>query len=335
MKRARAGAIAALLAFAWASVWEPAHGQAQQGRASPLVLDGKIALGSVAGRIDHMAIDVARKRILVAELGNNTVSIVDLQTKKVAHRITGLSEPQGIAYVLPTDTVFVANGGDGSVRVFRGSDYYPVARIELGSDADNVRFDTKIGKVLVGLGSGGIAVIDPNKNEKIGETRLPAHPESFRIDPSSGRVFVNLPNASAIGVLGNDLKPQQNWKVGHSGNFAMTLDSDNNRVLVSFKRPTRFVVYDGASGRTVAEVETCGDVDDLFYDAKTRRVYIVCGSGAIDVLDAGSKKYSRVTQISTAAGARTGLFVPELDALFVAVRGHRDEAPAIWRYAVH
>jgi DNA-binding beta-propeller fold protein YncE len=321
-------------AFAIAcSCWETAHGE-DQDRSPPLVLDAKIPLGSVAGRIDHMAIDVARRRLFVAELGNNTVGIVDLDTKKLMHRLTGLSEPQGIAYVPPTDTVVVANAGDGSVRVFRGSDYAPVARIELEGDADNVRFDKKTGRVLVGFGSGGIAVIDPTMNEKIGQARLPVHPESFQLDPLSDRIFANLPNASAVAVLSGDLKSQNNWKVRYAGNFAMTLDVDNSRVLVAFRRPTRLVAYDANSGRSIANVETCGDVDDLFYDPKSLRVYVICGSGAIDVRDARSDKYARLMQIQTVAGARTGLFVPEFEALFIGVRGHWGEAPAVWAYTV-
>jgi DNA-binding beta-propeller fold protein YncE len=279
-----------------------------------------------------MAVDVARRRLFVAELGNNTVGVIDLADKKLAHRITGLTEPQGIAYVPPTDTVFVANAGDGSVRVFRGSDYAPVARIELGSDADNLRFDRKTGQALVGFGSGGIARIDSAKNQKISQTRLPVHPESFQLDPSSDRVFVNLPNASAIAVLSGDLRPEQNWKVKYAGNFAMTVDPDRKRVLVAFRRPTRLVAFDEESGRAVGEAETCGDVDDLFYDSSRRRIYIVCGSGAVEVRDATSDNYSRIAQLQTAAGARTGLFVPELNRLFIGVRGHRGELPAIWTY---
>src|SRR5262245_8495752 len=33
----------------------------------------KIPLGDVSGRIDHLAIDLARRRLFVAELGNDTV----------------------------------------------------------------------------------------------------------------------------------------------------------------------------------------------------------------------------------------------------------------------
>src|SRR3954467_4185263 len=81
----------------------------------PLQLESKIPLGAVRGRIDHFAIDLPRQRVFLAELGNNSVSAIDLKEAKVIHRLSGLKEPQGVAYVSATDTLYVANGGDGSV----------------------------------------------------------------------------------------------------------------------------------------------------------------------------------------------------------------------------
>ena len=78
-----------------------------------LQLEVKIPLGNVAGRIDHMAVDLARHRLFVAELGNDTVGIVDLNAQKVIYRIAGLKEPQGVAYVQMNDSLYIANGGDG------------------------------------------------------------------------------------------------------------------------------------------------------------------------------------------------------------------------------
>src|SRR3954451_9876870 len=107
-----------------------------------LALERKIPLGEVRGRIDHLAIDTKRQRLFIAELGNNSLGVVDLAAGKVLRRIGGLSEPQGAAYVPFADSVFVANAGDGSVRVLGGEDLTPTGRIELGDDADNVRLDT-------------------------------------------------------------------------------------------------------------------------------------------------------------------------------------------------
>jgi YVTN family beta-propeller protein len=110
---------------------------AQPAEAAPLQLEAKIPLGNVRGRIDHMAVDLKRQRLFVAELGNDTVGVVDLVNRKLLQTIAGLKEPQGVGYEPSTDTLYVANAGDGSVRLFEGNEYKPKGRIELGNDADN------------------------------------------------------------------------------------------------------------------------------------------------------------------------------------------------------
>src|SRR3954452_3513698 len=126
-------------------------------RAAPpdvLSLERKIPLGDVRGRIDHLAIDLARHRLFVAELGNGSLGVVDLEHGNLLQRIEGLKEPQGVAYVPATDTVYGASGGDGSLRRFAGADLTPLGTTDLGEDADNVREDRRGGRVIVGYGNG-------------------------------------------------------------------------------------------------------------------------------------------------------------------------------------
>jgi len=144
----------ALVAAASLVALTDGQADAEQASSSPLQLELKIFLGDVEGRIDHLAIDLSRKRLFIAELGNDTVGIVDLEGHKVVHTIGGLKEPQGVAYVPSTDTLFVTNAGDGSVRLFRGSDYEPAGRLDLGADADNIRVDAAANRVFVGHGDG-------------------------------------------------------------------------------------------------------------------------------------------------------------------------------------
>ena len=152
---------------------------------APLVLEAKIPLGQVSGRIDHLGIDLKRQRLFVAELGNNSLGVVDLAAGKVLRTITGLSEPQGVAYVPFADSVFVANAGDGSVHVLRGDDLAPIGRIELGEDADNVRVDAQRNRVLVGYGNGALAVIDPATPDQSG--RYPSQGASGELSDRRNR----------------------------------------------------------------------------------------------------------------------------------------------------
>src|SRR5215207_3883141 len=182
------------------SVVSATNSLAGAGEAEPLQLAAKIPLCDVKGRIDHMAVDFSRHRLFVAELGNNSVGIVDLSASKVSGRLRGLKEPQGVGYVPSTDTLYVTNAGDGSVRLFQGQNLKETGRIELGDDADNVRVDSPGNQVIVGYGEGALAILDAKVNRKIAEIGLDGHPESFRLESNGSRIFVNVPDAHAIEV---------------------------------------------------------------------------------------------------------------------------------------
>jgi len=299
-----------------------------------LSLEAKIPLGEVKGRIDHMALDPMRSRLFVAELENNSVGIVDLKDRKIVHIITGLTEPQGVGYEQSTDTLYIANGGDGSVRLYRGADYAETSRIDLGDDADNVRIEPDTKHVLVGYGAGAIATIDPTKRVKIADFRLPAHPEGFQLDRKTNQIFVNVPRARAIVMLdGTSGEQKAAWPTKDAGgNFPMALDEDAQRVLVAFRTPGRLAAFSGRDGESVASVELCGDADDLFVDAKRGRVYVSCGEGFLDVFNARDRDYRRLSRVPTVRGARTSYYVPSMDRLFLAVRAASLEPAAVWVY---
>jgi YVTN family beta-propeller protein len=298
----------------------------------PLVLEAKIPLGTVSGRIDHFAFDPDRQLLFVAELGNDSVGVVDLEERNVVHRIPGLSEPQGIAYHAATRTLYVANAGDGSLRLFQASDFAPLGAIALGADADNIRIDPWRNRIIVGYGKGGLAVIDPTSRRKIADMPLDGHPESFQFDEMGQRIFVNVPDAPEIAALDavSGRKVSILESAGASGNFAMAVDPDEHRVIAAFRNPARLVVFGTGSGKREASLEICRDADDVFVDARRRRLYVSCGEGVIDVFARTGDGYERIARIPTVAGARTSLFVPANDRLYLGVRATASEPAAIW-----
>ena len=322
-------AIAAMLASV--ALLTSTGASAQSADQGPLQLEAKILLGEVRGRIDHMAVDLKRQRLFVAELGNDSVGVVDLANRSVLRTIAGLNEPQGVGYEPSTEMLFVANARDGSVKLFEGNDYKASGGIDLGGDADNIRIDSAAKRVVIGYGNGALAFLDPSTRDKVQTAPLKAHPESFQIDQNTDRIFVNLPSAHAVAVVDRKSGKQlANWPMDKGGNFAMAIDRGRNQLLVAFRSPAQLGVFAMADGKSVTSIETCGDVDDLFVDAKRSRVYISCGAGFVDVFEMNGTTYRHMARVPTATGARTSLFVPEMDRLLVAVRTGLAGPAAIW-----
>jgi YVTN family beta-propeller protein len=310
---------------------QAAEDATNQPEGKALETEATIPLGDIRGRIDHLAIDVPRQRLYVAELGNDTVGVLDLAERKAIRTLTGLKEPQGIAYVQPSDTVYIANAADGSVRLFRGADLAPAGQIALGSDADNVRVDEDGSRVFVGYGDGALAVIDAKTQQKVGEIPLKAHPESFRLERSGPRIFVNVPDAHAISIVDRrSNKEVASWQTGSlRANYPLALD-DSGHVLAVFRQPARVAVFQANDGRLVSSFDTCGDSDDVFVDTKRHRLYVICGEGFIDTFAQDGDAFHRIARLATASGARTGLYSPDTDRLYLAVRATLGHPASIW-----
>jgi hypothetical protein len=299
---------------------------------APLHLEAKIRLPQVEGRLDHLAFDAARHRLFVAALGNGSIEVVDVGRRRVLHGISGLDEPQGVAYSPDLDLLYVASGGDGTLRVYRGADFSHVQDVDAGDDADNVRIDDTGQRVFVGTGSGSLAVFQAKTLERLADFALKGHPESFQLSPVGGVAFVNVPGAHEIAVLDRDGSTRAHWPTGTlHANYPMALDPAGRHVLVAFRQPATLAAYDPHDGSLLLGVPGCGDADDIFIDARRGRIYEVCGEGVVDILDRGS--LARLGRQPTAAGARTGLYVPQADRLFVAVPAHAGRAAAIWIFA--
>lgn len=292
---------------------------------SPLRLERTIALPDVAGRIDHLAIDLADNLLFVAEYGNGTVDTVDLATGKVAGRIAGLHEPQGVA-VLGDGQVVVACG-DGSVHFYAATDRHEIAKLVLGDDADNVRVDSRNGHVIVGYGSGALAVIDPTTHHVLSKLTLAGHPEGFRLIGS--KALVNVPDRGAIVAADIDSgKVTASWPTGARRlNFPLAVDPNSKWFALAYRLPAALQVRDTVTGEIIFARPACGDADDLFVDGN--RLLMVCGAGHVDVLSTTDPIRESV-RVPTSAGARTGLFVPELKTLFVAAPARSGNPAALW-----
>ena len=306
-------------------------------RAAALELKQTIPLPGVEGRIDHFSLDAAGDRLFVCALGNNTVEVIDLRRGERVHSITGLGSPQGIALVPEFNRLFVANDKAGIFKIYDAKTFQAVGELNLKDDADNVRYDDSSKQIYVGFGSGGIAIVNAADGKQVGSIKLSAHPEAFELEKKGKRIFVNVPNARHVAVIDRDKgKVVTTWKTDLAfGNFPIAFDEANHRLFVGCRMPSKLVVLNTDSGDVVAKIDISGDPDDVFYDSKHHRIYAICGAGKIDMIDqTDPSNYKAVTKIDTADGARTGLFVPEPDTLFVAVPHRGSQRAEIRAYRV-
>jgi hypothetical protein len=305
---------------------------------APLQLEEEIPVPNVAGRLDHFTADAKRKRLIVSALGNNTVEVIDTFAGKLTHTITGLSQPQGPLYVPDADELFVANAGDGKVNIYDGNAYSLRKSIDLGEDPDNVRYDAASKRVFVGFGEedGGIAMIDPATNERVGDVfKTGGHPESFQVEASGRRIFVNVPDAdNVVEAIDRKTGMVTKWPLkGLRGNYAMALDEQDHRLFTITRKVPMMVVLDTDTGKEIARLPAAGECDDVFFDASRKRIYVIGGQGIISVFQQDDPSHYRLIEnVPSTVGVRTGYFFAKRDRMYVGVPAKGNEPAQIWTY---
>ena len=253
------------------------------------------------------------------------------------HSIGGLGAPQDVAYIPESGRLCVSNDKGGVCNFYDARSFAFLGSTNFGDDADNLRYDSTAKRIYVGFGGGGIGILDTASGKKIGAIKLAGHPEAFVLEKKGPRIFVNVPTARQIEVIDRAKgEIAARWKIdGAFSNFPIAIDESNHRLFVGCRLLAKLVVLNSDSGVVIASFEIDGDVDDIFYDEARHRLYAICGEGSIDVIDQIDRDtYKTSARISTSPGARTGLFVPELNSLFVVVPVTKIQNAEVRRYLI-
>jgi DNA-binding beta-propeller fold protein YncE len=292
----------------------------------PLTLQRTIALPIGTGKFDHFAFDRNGGRLFIAATGNHSVEILDLNSGKITQSLTGIGKPHGLAWVPTTGLLYASDGTQGDLKIFAGSPLNLSKSVKLSDDADDMVYDATTKLLYVGHGGSdatnpaGIAVIDTTNHTLLTDLPVTAHPEGLEIDQARDRIFVNIAEAAEVVVIDGASHTQTaTWKLTRAkDNVPLVFDHEHQLLFVACRTPARLLILDANSGKELEDLPSDAGADDIFYDPELHRIYLIAGSGAIDVYEIDSSKaVHAVAVIPTSAGAKTGLLVPAQHALFV------------------
>jgi DNA-binding beta-propeller fold protein YncE len=282
-----------------------------------------------------MAIDSKHARLFVANLSNNSLDIVDLKAGKLLKQIPDQKKIQGIAYAPDLNRIFVGNGTGGECNIFDGKDYTLLKSIKLPG-ADNVRYLAARRLVYVGHAEKALSVIDAQTSEVKAEIKLPGQPEGFQLERKRPRLYLNTVDPTRLVVVDtekNEVLHRYPLTLADRA-YPMAVDEVNHRLFLGCRNKPSVVVVDSETGKEVTSVTIPEDTDDLFYDAKNKRLYASCGAGALAVIQQrDADHYETLETIPTVKLARTCFFDPAGERLYLIVpRREGQEGPTIRVY---
>ncbi len=296
----------------------------------PLKLVATTPLPDFTGDFDHFAVDLKGKRLFLTAEDHKTVEVFDLEGKRI-HSITGFGQPHA-AVVLSDGNIIVTDGdGFGSVALINGKDYTTMSTIKLPNGVDGAVFNPVNQYYYVESGSDEptakthvINIIDSKAFKLVGEITLPGnHSEAMAIDKAGKKMYINLAGADQVGVVDLDARKLiAQWPIPDAETAnALVLDEPNHRVFIATRKPAKFFVYDTDTGKVVTTLPTAEMHDDMWFDTARKRIYVTGTETTAVMEQRDADHYSRVTDVPTGYRAKTSIYVPELNRLYIAVSG--------------
>ena len=303
-----------------------------------------IPLPGVTGRLDHMGVDLEKKRLFVAAVANNTLEVVDLADGKVIKSIGGIKDTQDALFLGGDFNKLYVSSLDGHVRVFQGETFWPVQDFKIERDPNRLFYDPSTNLIYFGYGGQNagfdayerVGILQPKAGagydqlvaDMIAPTPRPGHLAEIAMDDNG---ILLACDSRADRIYQFDSRKRElikSWPARGDGAGDLALDRIGHRLFVGTRIPPEMTVYDSLSGKEIQSLPAPETLDGVQYDDKLKRVYVSGGRwygsskaslGWVYVYEQNNPDhYTLISRIKTRPGSGTSLFVPELGRLYVA-----------------
>jgi DNA-binding beta-propeller fold protein YncE len=298
----------------------------------------------VKGHFDHFGLDLKGHRLFTTPEDYKAVVVFDLTTGKLMHTISGIARPHAVLYREDLDRIFITDGTTGDLKIFDGKTYNLIKSVPLKLDADSIGYDPATKLLYIDNGGGDahetfsmLSVIDTTAGTKVADIKVDGETiEAMSLEMAGPNIYVNNRTKNRVDVVDRQKREVvASWPVTKCKvNVAMALDEASHR-LFSACRDGQVAVLDTQSGKEVAALPITKGVDDVVFDAASKRLY-AAADGSVDVYgQTGPDSYKPLGKVATGPVGRTARLVPELKKYFVAVPQHEDQSAQVLVFEVH
>ena len=324
-----------------------AFGTASAEPAAALRLVSRTPLPEYAGDFDHLSADLVGQRLFLAGEDGGTVEVFNLRNGRRLRTIKGFEAPHAVHLAAGGRRLIVSDSGDGLSKVLNAKTYAVTGTLNLTPGADVMSFDASTGHLWFVTGGKNatrklptttLVEVDPQNGKVLGQLDFETDfTEGIAFEQRGPRAFVNVAGLSLVAVV--DKRSHQilaRWPVNvGQNNSAIALDEANGRLFIITRKPFKLAVLDTQNGAMVASFDAPPRSNELMWDAVNRRIY-VAGDGHVAVFKQRSANaYEELARVPSAHGAKTGLYVPQLRSLFIAVSpGDRKGVAELLKYEV-
>jgi DNA-binding beta-propeller fold protein YncE len=313
----------------------------------PIRLVQTIPMTGMKGHFDHFGFDARNNRLFATLQNEGRVDVFDARTGEKVGVITGVGKPHAVLYRADVNRLYITDGNHdhGKLHIVDGTTLKVLKSVDLAPGAEQFGYDATNQRLYVANGGhdaasafGFVSVIDTEKGEKLRDVRVETpNVEGVAAESSGSRSFVNDRLHSLVAVIDGDKGVVATWPIATGKmNVAMALDETGHRLFVGC-RSGLIAVFDTETGKELTDLTIGEGVDDLFFDATSKRVFASTGAGAGSLAvfqQNGADHYAPVGEIATGPGGKNGIYVPQLHRYFVGVPSYDKAEASILVYEI-
>ncbi len=228
-------------------------------------------------------------RIYVANIGSNTVSVINSATNGVIATVPVGVNPFGVAVNRSTNRIYVVNAGANTVSVIDGVTNTVIgAPIGVGTGPEGVAVNESTNKVYVAIFNAftgtTVSVIDgtgPGPGTFLYNRTVGTAPNGVAVNRTTNRIYVSNYNSNTVSVLDGSAADAvvATIPVGANPN-SLDVDRTTNRVYVANTGPDTLTVINGATDTVIPPPIPVGlNPDGVAVSSAGKKAYVANNVG--------------------------------------------------------
>ena len=300
-------------------------GCAQQGsfekRAAKIGLEfvTDVPLAGGTTRFDYQSIDESKRRLYIAHLGADMVTIFDIDSQKVVKNIPDISKPHGILAVPELNRVYVSATGKDQMYVIDENSLRVISKIPVGDYPDGIAFDPNSKRIFVSDEFGKtVAVIDASKDRLITKIEIGGAVGNTHYDPVTGLIYsADQTNDELVAIDPQKMEITARYSLaGCKGSHGFYIDTETDYAFITGEDNASYVVFDLTNRKMIASGKVGGGPDVLAFDHETHQLYVSSESGTVSVFNIEKGSITKVAETFFAAHTHTVSVDPKTHQVF-------------------
>ncbi len=269
----------------------PATTPAAPSAALPLRRVADVPLPGGTSRFDYQSVDVRRRRLFIAHLGDGQVLSFDLRRQRVAGVVGGVPDVRGVLAVPSSRRVYAAATGSHQLVTFDEQTLRRIRAAPAGGFPDGVAYDARDRLVFVSDVSGEELTVFRPSGRRIGSVPLRGSPGNVQYDARTGTMVVGVGSRDELAIVAPRTRrvTKRVRLSGCHGPHGVEVVSESRRAYVACEESASLVVVDLSSLKQRA-VFSVGDAPDVLdVDPGLKRLYVASESGVVSAFSVGAR----------------------------------------------